>query len=166
MNPTEFEKLRAENERLEQGHEQSLHTAEGLSAYRNAKMQLLEEIMRLTANAAHTPESEAAARLGTAIACQAVSTEVIEETKTGYTKTALSLVSEEQRSRCTACYDALVAYIRETNRLYIADFIERTAPTRERRLALFRLYDQQHRRNTEAAQAQNKRINRLFGSRG
>lgn len=166
MSETDFERFSKRNAEIEQMKNHNFHTEKVLDSYRTAKMQLLEELMTVACQPEHSANQDNIAKLGITLACQAVQTEVVEETKDGYTLTRLSLVPMTTRERCAADYDRLTAYIREKNKMYIADIIERTAPDANRRLAIFRLYDMKKQQSAEQLQAKNRSINKLFGSRG
>ncbi len=161
-----FSEICDQNNKLDNKWEHTPNIPENLNEYRNEKKQLLEQIMDSAAHSEISRSQDGLYRLGVRIACQIVKTRVVETTSDSYTKTELSVVSENIRSFCMASYDRLLSNIRQYNRMYIPDIPERTAPDAEKRIAIFRLYDAQKQQAAEKVQANNKNINRLFGSRG
>lgn len=166
MNDALFSEVCERNSESDKKWEHTSNTPANLDEYRNTKKQLLEQIMDIADHSELSKSCDALYRLGIRIACQIARTQVVETTSDSYTKTELSVASEDTRSFCIASYDQLLSNIRQYNRMYIPDILERTAPDNEKRIALFRLYDAQKQQAAQQVQANNKNINRLFGSRG
>lgn len=166
MNHTLFSEICEQNNESDKKWEHISNTTANLDEYRNAKKQLLEQIMDIANHSELSKTQDTLYRLGVTIACQIAKTQVVETTSDGYTKTELSLVSGEVRNFCIASYDRLLKNIRQYNRMYIPPVLERTAPDAEKRIAIFRLYDMQKQQAAQKVQENNKNINRLFGSRG
>ena len=166
MNDALLSEIRKRNSDSDKKWEHTSNTPANLDEYRNTKKQLLEQIMELTGSPEPSPSLDALYRLGIKIACQIARTQVVETNSDSYIKTELSIVSEDIRDFCIASYDRLLSQIRQYNRMYIPDILERTVPDAEKRIAIFRLHDARKQQDAQLVQANNKSINRLFGSRG
>lgn len=166
MNDALLSEICKRNSDSDKKWEHTSNTPANLDEYRNTKKQLLEQIMDITGHPEPSKSCDALYRLGVSIASQISQTQVVETTSDSYTKTELSVVSEDIRSFCAHCYDQLLENIRSYNRMYIPSVLERTAPDDEKRIAIFRLYDAKKQQAAQQVQANNKNINRLFGSRG
>lgn len=156
----------AQNDELDKKWERTPNTPANLDEYRHLKKLLLEQIVESSVQSESSKLQDSLYKLGVTIACQIVKTQVVETTSDGYRKTELSLVTDEIRDFCVRSYDQLLANIRQYNPMYIPDILERTAPDRDKRIAIFRLYDIQNQRAAQKKQENNKNINKLFGSRG
>ena len=141
-------------------------TPDSIEDYRRAKIALLKQIMDIPFPRDPSETSVCLYKLGVTIACQIARTRIAETIRDGYIRTELSLVSENTRSFCAHAYDQLLSYIRQNDRMYIPDILERDPPDKQKRIEIFRQYDIQKQRAARDARKNNPEINRLFGSRG
>lgn len=74
--------------------------------------------------------------------------------------------SEEERSFCVSVYDRCTALLRETERMYLPEPIERSAPDRQKLSWLMNRSLSDSNTARIKAQQDGKQFNRLFGSRG
>lgn len=161
-----FSEISDKNEQIDKKWNLSLNSRSNLAKYRQEKLHLLNRILENTDGLDSGAACPELCKLGISIACQITRTRITETTSDGYRITEPSLVSEDIRDFCIRSYDRLLSYIRQYDRMYIADIPERTAPDSDKRISLLRLYDAKKHTENDKAQADNAKINRLFGSRG
>lgn len=154
-----------ENQKIEDAFRIAGTTADGIRTYRNGKQKLLSDITE-NLPAPNDADFLPLCKLGVSIACQICETRIAEEKGNGFHITRPDAAPDDQRAEAVRSYDLFLAHIKERNRLYIPDIIERTAPDDAKKIALQRRHDLQNRSMAERTQADNKALNRLFGSRG
>lgn len=86
--------------------------------------------------------------------------------RAGYELIEPVYIPEEDRNTCTQLYDICTEELKQRNRMYMPDPIERSAPDRNRLLLLMRQYISGQSDKAAAEQLKGKQFNRLFGSRG
>lgn len=84
----------------------------------------------------------------------------------GYEIISPVIVSEEIRSFCRIKYDEWVTLIRQSERTYIPDYFERSAPGREQLRTLQQNFLSARSDSSVKAQKESHSFNRLLGGRG
>lgn len=101
-----------------------------------------------------------------AAACEYCKTWIESDVSSGREIIRPVIISDEERTACVSVYDRCTTLIKEKDRFYIPDQIERNRPERARLLFLVRQFLAERSAVSMKEQQTGTSFNRLFGSRG